>query len=58
MIIYNCIIIIIIYIDNIIYEGIDEDEDAIKVAKKKKTGVHFRKEDLFNLEIDRTRRFF
>ena len=39
------------------YEGIDVDEDAIKVAKKKKTGVNFRYEDLFKLEIDRTRRF-
>ena len=32
------------------------DEHAIKEAKKKKTGVNFRYEDLFKLEIDRTRR--
>ena len=39
-----------------IYIGIDVDEHAIKEAKKKKTGVNFRYEDLFKLEIDRTRR--
>ena len=33
-------------------KGIDVDEDAIKIAKKKKTGVKFQIADLFNLETE------